>query len=74
MAAGDAYKAKVNASKARQRKLEKARRDARAVLGCEACGASRDDIRTEQAWLKAAYLARQNNKTEPAAAPTATGS
>lgn len=43
----------------RQRALDQARRAALAKLGCEFCGATKDEIRDEQHRLKAEFLARQ---------------
>lgn len=77
MAVGEAYKRKVAENEATKRRLERARREALARVGCLDCGASKDEIRGEQARLRAemyARLAARNGHTnEPAAAPTASG-
>jgi hypothetical protein len=45
-----------------RKRIEKARREAQARLGCAWCGASKDDIRDEQARLKADFYARRNGR------------
>lgn len=76
MPAGTKFK-NANAEANRRRvALEKARRHARAVLGCEHCGASKEEIRGEQHRLRDEMYARLARRTtnETAAAPTATAS
>lgn len=49
---------RARVTKERKRR-ERLRAEALALLGCEMCGASKEDIRTEQARLRAAFYKRQ---------------
>jgi hypothetical protein len=61
MSIADIKAADARRDKARraQHRLEKARKEARKNLGCESCGASKEDIRTEQSRLRAEMYARK---------------
>jgi hypothetical protein len=63
---------RIAAAKEKRRRLERARREALKDLGCESCGASKEEIRDEQHRLRREFYARQNTR-EPAAAGTGDG-